>query len=87
MNKLKLSAALLLAATLTMNTGCGKREGAAEKAGEALDGTKDHPIRDAIEPDGLGEKAGKKIDQGADKVQNGMDKAGKKIDKALDKVN
>jgi hypothetical protein len=61
MKKLGLFAALLMAATLTLNTGCSK-EGNAEKLGEKLDGTKDHPIRDAVEPDGLGEKAGKKID-------------------------
>ena len=60
-------AALLMAATLTVNMGC-RKEGPAEKAGETLDGTKDHPIRDAVEPDGIGEKAGKKIDKAVDKA-------------------
>jgi hypothetical protein len=79
-------AALLLAATLMVHTGCGKKEGSAEKVGEAIDGTKDHPLRDALEPDGNGEKAGKKIDKGVDNLDKGLDKAGKKIDKAIDKA-
>lgn len=68
MKKSVLSIALLLTATLAFTTGCGKKEGSAEKVGEALDGTKDHPIRDAVEPDGHGEAAGKKIDKAVDKV-------------------
>ena len=60
-------AALLMAAALTTSMGC-RKEGPAEKVGETLDGTKDHPIRDAVEPDGIGEKAGKKIDKAVDKV-------------------
>jgi hypothetical protein len=60
-------AALLMAATLTLNTGC-RKEGPAEKVGETLDGNKNHPIRDAVEPDGIGEKAGKKIDKAVDKA-------------------
>jgi hypothetical protein len=78
--------ALLLAATLLGGNGCGKKEGAAEKLGEKVDGTQNHPIRDALEPDGIGEKAGKKIDQGAEKVENGLDQAGKKIDTTLEKL-
>jgi hypothetical protein len=67
MKKIGMLAALLMAATLTLNTGC-RKEGGAERAGETLDGTKDHPSRDAVEPDGLGEKAGKKVDRAVDKA-------------------
>jgi hypothetical protein len=67
MNRFGIAAAMLLAATLTLNTGC-RKEGGAEKMGEKLDGTKDHPLRDAVEPDGLGEKAGKKVDRAVDKA-------------------
>ncbi|MDB5050223.1 MAG: hypothetical protein JWO30_3294 [Fibrobacteres bacterium] len=60
-------AAVLMAATLTLNTGC-RKEGGAEKMGEKLDGTKSNSIHDAVEPDGLGEKAGKKLDKAVDKA-------------------
>jgi hypothetical protein len=68
MKKSVLSVALLMAASLAWTTGCGKKEGSAEKVGEAVDGTKDHPVRDALEPDGHGEKVGKKIDKAVDKA-------------------
>jgi hypothetical protein len=67
MKKFGIIAAILMAATLTLNTGC-RKEGGAEKMGEKLDGTKDHPLRDAVEPDGIGEKAGKKVDRAVDKA-------------------
>lgn len=64
MKHLTYTAALFLAFSMVF-TGC-RKEGAAEKAGESLDGTKDNPISDAVNPDGIGEKAGKKLDKVVD---------------------
>jgi hypothetical protein len=60
-------AAILMAASLTLTTGC-RKEGGAEKMGEKLDGTKSNSIHDAVEPDGIGEKMGKKLDKAVDKA-------------------
>ncbi len=85
MKNFGLSAALLLlAATLMGTTGCSKK-GPAEKLGEKIDGTKD-PIHDALEPDGIGEKAGKKIDKAGRNIDNSVDKAGNKIDRSIDRA-
>ncbi len=62
MKKLGYIAVLLAGFTLLFNTGC-RKEGVAEKVGESLDGTKKNSIHDALNPDGPGEKAGKKIDK------------------------
>jgi hypothetical protein len=67
MKKLGYLAAIMMGVSLICNTGC-RREGAAERAGESLDGTKNHPVHDALNPDGPGEKAGKKIDHAVDKA-------------------
>ncbi|MDQ3002378.1 MAG: hypothetical protein M3Y08_14090 [Fibrobacterota bacterium] len=61
MKHFTIAAAVFLAFSMAF-TGC-RKEGVAEKAGESLDGSRDNPISDAVNPDGLGEKAGKKIDK------------------------
>ncbi|MDB5104115.1 MAG: hypothetical protein JWP91_1804 [Fibrobacteres bacterium] len=62
MKKFGYIAAALMGFSLLFNTGC-RKEGAAEKMGESLDGTKSNGIHDALNPDGPGEKAGKKLDK------------------------
>lgn len=65
--KMKISAvftALILSTTLAFTTGC-RKEGAAEKTGEALDDAGDK-VKDAVTPDGPAEKAGKKVDDALD---------------------
>jgi hypothetical protein len=64
MKHITYAAALFLAFSMAF-TGC-RKEGAAERAGESLDGTKDNPISDAVNEDGIGEKAGKKVDKVVD---------------------
>jgi hypothetical protein len=55
-------AAILMSATLILNVGC-RKEGAAEKVGQTLDGRGNAPVRDAVEKDGVGERLGKKLDK------------------------
>jgi hypothetical protein len=66
MKKMAYLIALFLGFSLAV-TGCGRKEGPAERAGESLDRTGDK-IHDAVTPDGPGEKAGKKIDHAVDKA-------------------
>jgi hypothetical protein len=60
-------AAILMSATLILNVGC-RKEGAAEKVGQTLDGRGNAPVRDVLEKDGLGEHLGKKVDKAVDKA-------------------
>lgn len=54
------------AATMTLNTGCGKK-GPAEKVGESMDKAGEN-VKDAVTPDGPVEKAGKKVDRAVDRA-------------------
>jgi len=52
---------LILAATVAL-TGCPKKQGPAEKAGEAIDRATDK-VSDTLNPKGPAEKAGRAIDR------------------------
>lgn len=64
MKKFGVFSALILSLSLAFTTGC-RKEGTAEKAGESMDEAGEN-IKDAVTPDGPGEKAGKKVDDALD---------------------